>query len=419
LVWISNAYSNTGVAFIKSSATPAADLRFNYDPNDVHKGAYIPPTGAPTEIDVTAKDFKYPQVLRANLAIDQKLPWWGLIGSIEGIYTKTYNNINYRDLNVGAQAGTVAVGNETRPWYNFQRLNATYTNVIYLDNTNKGYAYNMTLQIQKPLTKGFTGSIAYTYGESYSVNDGTSSTAYSNWRFAYNQNGLNSVSDAAHANYDPGHRIVGFASKTFKYAHNRLATTIGLVYSGYTGQRFSYLYNYNITGDDVSGKTGSASLLYVPTDASQFVAFTYKDAAGATVTVTPDQQLQDFKDFSANNKYLANNAGKSTERNGARMPWESHFDLKIAQDFYIYKGHKLQVGFDILNAANLLNHNWGWSYYLSNQSVPLFSVVSQTQTPTFTFDKTKMNSINGILRPYTVNDYISRWRGQLSIRYGF
>ncbi|GAA3950975.1 TonB-dependent receptor plug domain-containing protein [Chitinophaga oryziterrae] len=414
-VWISNAYSNTGIAFIKSSATPAATLRFNYDPTDIHKGAYIPASGAPTEIDVTAKNFKYPQVFRTNLAIDQKLPWWGLIGSVEALYSKTFNNINYRDLNVGPQAGNVALGKDnSRPWYNFQRKDATYTNVIYLDNTSKGYAYNLTVQIQKPLYKGWTGSLAYTYGESYSVNDGTSSTAYSNWRFAYNTGGLNSVSEATHANFDPGHRIIGYLSKTFKYAKGHLATTVGVVYSGFTGQRYSYLYNYNLTGDDVSGKTGSASLLYVPTDASQFANLT----VNGTV-VTPDQQFQDFKEFSANNKYLENHAGQNTERNGARMPWESHFDVKIAQDFYVYKTHKLQVSFDILNAANLLNHNWGWSYYLSNQSVPLFSVVSQTNTPTFTFDKTKMNNINGILRPYTVNDYLSRWRGQLSIRYSF
>jgi hypothetical protein len=420
LVWISNSYSNTGVAFIKYSGNPLpANPNFNYNKNDVHLGAYIPPTGAATEIDVTSKNFKYPQVFRTNLAIDQKLPWWGLIGSFEALFTKTINNINYRDLNVGPQVGTTKIGNETRPWYNFQRADATYTNVIYMDNTSKGYAYNLTFQIQKPLYKGWTGSLAYTYGESYAVNDGTSSTAYSNWRFVYNTNGLNSVNDATHANFDPGHRIVGFASKTFRYAHNHLATTIGVVYSGFTGQRYSYVYNNNINGDDVSGKTGAAGLLYAPTDASQFSTLTYKDGTGATVTVTPDQQLADFKAFSADNKYLANNAGKNTERNGARMPWESHFDVKIAQDFYMYKTHKLTVSFDILNAANLLNHNWGWSYYLPNQSVSLFSVTSQTSTPTFTFDKTKMNNINGILRPYTVNDYLSRWRGQLSIRYSF
>jgi outer membrane receptor protein involved in Fe transport len=415
LVWISNAYSNTGVAFTKFSGTPDASVRFNYNPNDIHLGAYIPTSAAaPTEVDVTDKNFKYPQVLRGNLAIDQKLPWWGLIGTIEGLYTKTINNILYKNLNVGDQAGTVAVGNETRPWYNFKRANSSYTDVIYLTNTSKGYAYNFTFQIQKPLDHGWAGSIAYTYGKSTSVNDGTSSTAYSNWRFAYNQNGLNNV-DIARANYDPGHRVVAYGSKTFRYAKNHMSTTIGLVYQGYTGQRYSFLYNYNLTGDDASGKTGSASLAYLPTDASQFTNLTLSNGT----VVTPDQQLADFKEFASHNKYLQDNLGKSTVRNGARMPWESHFDLKIAQDFILKNTHRLEVGFDVLNVANLLNRNWGWSYYLSNQSLSLFNIVSQTQTPTFNFDKTKMNNINGILRPYTVSDYLSRWRGQLSVRYNF
>jgi outer membrane receptor protein involved in Fe transport len=420
LVWISNAYAATGVASTRFSGTPA-DLRFNYNAADAHLGAYIPTTSstAPTEIDVTDKNFKYPQVLRGNLAVDQKLPWWGLIGTIEALYTKTLNNINYQNLNVGAQAGNVTLGNTTRPWYNFTRANTSYTDVIYLTNTSKGYAYNFTAQIQKPLEHGWSGSIAYTYGASYSLNDGTSSTAMSNWRFAYNVNGLNSL-DLARANYDPGHRIIAYASKTFRYAKNRMSTTVGLVYSGYTGQRYSLLYNNNINGDDASNKTNAAGLTYLPTDASQFAPLQLKNADGTNgALLTPEQQLADFQAFAADNKYLQNNLGKVTERNGARMPWENHFDLKIAQSFILKNTHRIEVGFDVLNVANLLNREWGWSYYLSNQSVNLFQVASQTNNPTFNFNKNLMNNIDGHLRPYTVSDYLSRWRGQLSVRYAF
>ncbi|WPQ66126.1 carboxypeptidase regulatory-like domain-containing protein [Chitinophaga sancti] len=415
LVWISNAYSKTGVAFTSFSGTPPSTVRFNYDPADTHLGAYIPTTAAaPTEIDVTDKNFKYPQVLRGNLAIDQKLPWWGLIGTIEALYTKTLNNILYKNLNVGPQTGQVTLGNTTRPWYNFARANSSYTDVIYLTNTSKGYSYNLTAQIQKPMDHGWSGSLAYTYGASYSMNDGTSSTAYSSWRFAYNVNGMNNLS-LARANFDPGHRVVANASKTFRYAKGHLSTTIGLVYQGYTGQRYSVMFNNNITGDDASGKTGTNSLAYLPTDASQFSTLTLSDGT----VVTPAQQLADFQAFAANNKYLSSHMGQNTERNGLRMPWESHFDLKLAQDFILKNTHRIEVGFDILNVANLLNRNWGWSYYLSNQSVSLFTVTSQSTTPTYTFNKNLMNNINGTLRPYTVNDYLSRWRGQLSVRYNF
>jgi hypothetical protein len=430
-VWISNQYGTNGVSTIKYTTVPGG-LRFNYDPKALLSGAYIPSgnTPPPTEVDLTDPKFKMPQILRGNLAVDQKLPWWGLIGTVEVIYSKKINEINYKNINISNANGVVNIGSSTRPWYNFSRPDANFTDVPVLTNTSKGYAYNFTAQIQKPYSNGWTGSIAYTYGASYSLNDGTSSVAMSNWRYAYNVNGLNNL-DQARSNYDPGSRIIGYISKTFKYANDRLATTIGLVYTGQSGQPFSYTYTKNISGDDVSGKTSNnnADLIYVPSaselsDPNGYTKYTIVDltttANGVTtVTRTAAQEWADFQSFINNNPKLKNNMGKVIARNGDRTPWESHFDLKVAEDFYFYKQHKIQIAIDILNVSNLLNKNWGWSYGTSNQDVSPLTVVSQTVNPTFTFDQTKMNLIKNTYRPYFVNDLLSRWRGQLSVRYSF
>ncbi|NCD71769.1 TonB-dependent receptor [Mucilaginibacter agri] len=419
-VWISNQYGGTGVTITKfsSSATTnpsTANIHFNYDPNDPHLGAQLGASNAPSEIDLTDKNFKFTQTVRGNIAIDQKLPFWGLIGTLEGIYTKKINDINYQNLNLTATPGTVTLGNTTRPFYNFTRANNNYTDVIYMTNTSKGYAYNLTAQIQKPISNGWAGSIAYTYGHSTSVNDGTSSTAISNWRFAYNTNGLNNL-DVSRSNYDPGSRIVGYISKRFAYLHNKMATTVGLVYIGQSGQTLSYLYANNITGDDVSSKSSSANLVYLPTTVAQAQ---FAPLKVGTTTLTADQQFADYMAFVDQNPYLKKHLGQNVERNGDRMPWENHVDLKIQQDFRVYKTHTLSVTFDAMNIGNLLNKDWGNSYYAANQSVSLFTVVTQTATPTFNFDKTKFNTVDGKLRPYFYNDYLSRWRGQLSVRYSF
>jgi len=411
-VWVSNMYTNTGVASIKYSGTTPGG--FQYNPTDPHLGAYIPSSyaSAPTEIDVTDPHFKFPQILRSNLAIDQKLGVWGLIGTLEGIYTKTINNINYQNLNVGPQVGEVTLGSTTRPWYNFKRANSSYTDVLELTNTSKGYAYNFTAQLQKPYSNGWQGMVAYTYGRSYSLNDGTSSTAISNWRYAYNINGLNNL-DLSRANYDPGSRVIAYITKQFRYAHNRLATNVGLVYTGQSGETFSYMFSKNINGDDVSSKSANADLAYLPTDASQFATLTRNGAP-----VSAAQQFSDLQTFEAAN-HLTSHAGENLDRNAFRLPWENHFDLKLSEDIYVYKAHRLQVSFDVFDVNNLLSRKWGWSYYLANQDVNLFTVVTQTQTPTYTFDITKQNLIKGVYRPYTISDFNSRWRGQISLKYAF
>ena len=87
-VWISNQIGNTGVltGFEELDNTTARP----WNPNpDAYKPTNV--TGAPAssyELALTDPDFKFPQVWRSNLAVDQRLPW-GLIGTAEFIYNRT------------------------------------------------------------------------------------------------------------------------------------------------------------------------------------------------------------------------------------------------------------------------------------------------------------------------------------------
>ncbi len=55
--------------------------------------------GPSGDVDLFVEDFKYPQVFRTNIAIDQALPF-GLVGSAEFMYTKTLNNISVKNVNL-------------------------------------------------------------------------------------------------------------------------------------------------------------------------------------------------------------------------------------------------------------------------------------------------------------------------------
>ncbi|HEU4552254.1 MAG TPA: TonB-dependent receptor [Chitinophaga sp.] len=422
-VWISNQYAGTGVARISYSANNAAAVQaagITFTPNDPYQPAASGSTPPPTEIDVTERDFKFPRILRANLAIDQKLPF-GFIGTIEGIYTKTVQDILYHDLNLAPSTTSINLENTTRPFYG-TLADPRFTKVLALGNTDKGYSYNVTAQLQRAFSHGWYGSISYSLGHSYTVNDGTSSTASSNFRYAYNINGLNNL-DLTRSNYDQGSRIVGFVSKKFKYG--RFATNISLVYTGQSGMPLSYVYFGDINGDDGTTATSantsnSADIMYIPTSAAQFTTLTTNG-----VTYTPEQQFAMFQDYVNSNDYLREHQGKNTERNGARLPWENHFDLKLGEDFAVYKDHTLSLTVDIFNIGNLLNKNWGRAYYPGNsnqelQPLNLAKTASwiDANTPAFTFNpQFGLNKYTS--KPWAYSNFLSRWNMQVGVRYSF
>jgi hypothetical protein len=277
-------------------------------------------------------------------------------------------------------------------------------------------------------SKGWTGSLSYSLGHSYGVIDGTSSTAASNYRYNYNINGLNNI-DEARNNYDQGSRIIGYIGKRFKYG-KIFSTNVGLVYTGQSGQTFSYVYYGDINGDDGStpsklSTAGGADLIYMPGDASQFVTKTFT-INGSAVTMTGDEQFAAFQTYMSSTKYLRNHIGKNTERNGDRLPWENHFDLKVEESIALYKQHTLSVIVNIFNVSNLLSNKWGHAYYLGNinQEAQPINVDHFTTnadgsiTPSYYFNPTfGLNKYTN--KPWGYADYLSRWSMQLGVRYSF
>ncbi|MBO9618112.1 MAG: TonB-dependent receptor [Niabella sp.] len=448
-VWISNQISTTGMASQNITYTgnniTANNIKFNYDPTDPHMGAFVPAPSAAkgSVINVIDKNFKFPQVFRGNLGLDQRLPFWGLIGTVEGVFTKTMHNALYTNINLAqGGTGTVTIGPTTRPYWG-SYVNPDFGNVLYLTNTNKGYGYTLTAQLQKPYSRGWSGSIAYSYGNGKSLNDLPSSVAQSNWRGPYVVNGLNNP-DLSISNFAMGSRIVGFASKEFRYANNKAATTITLTYTGQAGQRLSYLYNNNILGDYTVGSTsGSDALIYVPASASEanFVDIYQKNSAGVNVLVTKaSDQWTNFQNLVNNTPYLKDNQGKNTARNGDHLPWENHFDLRVAQSFTFKYGIKLELFATMMNVGNFINSKWGWSYGTGSYpdgfyptSASILNVVSsgvQTRdgvavaTPTaanpyFQFNQNNLTNVKGTYRPYYVNDFTSRWNAIAGIKLSF
>ncbi len=418
MVWVSNQYTNTGQATIKYSANNNAAIiaeGITFDPANPYQGT--PATTPATEVDVADRNFQAPRVFKTNLAIDQKLPW-GVVGTFEVMYSKTIKDILYKDLNLGTSPYTLDLGNGvTRPFYNSTKLDNRYTNVVYLTNTSKGYSYTLYGKLEKQFGAGFMSSLSYSLGHSYNLHDGTSSTAYSNYRYAYNINGLGNL-DLARNNNDQGSRVNFMVGKKFTYGKGKFATNVGLFYNGQSGQVLSYLVYGDLNGDDGSrtNSVGSvaADLMHIPTDASFFVT---------NSGMTPQAQYDAFMVYANSTDYLKSRIGKNTKRNGDRLPWENHVDLKVSQDFKVYKNNTLSFSVDVFNVGNLVNKDWGKAYYVGNQGTsPLtlksFVVDGNNVKPQYTFSP-QYGLDTYTNKPYSYSDYLSRWSMQFGVKYKF
>ncbi|MCD6347922.1 MAG: TonB-dependent receptor [Bacteroidales bacterium] len=410
LVWPGGSYTNNGLTiggvYVKSSW--GYDIVFSGDWQDQYTNTDFGmedaiPSG---QMDLFTSNFKFPQMFRANLGLDQKLAW-GMIGTVEGIFTKTINNMNYYNMNVSPNAEFNLTGADTRPYFSSDKIDPTYTRIMVGANTSEGYAYNFTAVLEKPFDNGLTANVAYSFGRSMAVNDGTSSQNSSQWRYMEQVNGLNNL-PLSYSDFDQGHRIIAFLSYRKEY-FNHAATRISVFYNGNSGYRFSYVYN---DYGDLSGHgENSGNLIYVPASSSDMV---FADDATAT------EQWTALNDYIENDPYLSAHRGEYAERNGARTPFRNTIDMKIAQDIFVQAGetrHKLQLTLDVFNLGNMINPDWGRRWYVANDAFRLIKFkgfAADGTTPTFEFKapKNTWSADDSGLRS-------SRWMAQVGVRYSF
>jgi hypothetical protein len=281
-----------------------------------------------------------------------------------------------------------------------------------MTNTSKGYTYSLTAQVRKSFVWGLSFDAAYTFGHSYNVFDGSSSVAYSNWKYNYARD--TNAPELAISGYDIPHRVMASVNYNKSYGKNkRWATHASLIYEGRSGQPYSLTYHYknnldssvgggySINGDGYNGN----DLIYIPTQAD-IDKMSWKS----------DADKANFEEFIMSDKHMRESRGTYSKRNQFRMPFESQFDLSVSQDFCynVKRGSKITLMWTVMNFANLLNKDWG-KYYSDTKSYSPLAVSSVevsdsgVVTPTYSYSTTGKY----------LDDYYSRWRMQLGIRITF
>jgi hypothetical protein len=365
-VWISNQVGNTGVLTGFEQLDNTRARPFNPSSN-----AYKPTnvTGAPAssyELALTNPDFKFPQVWRTNLAFDKKLGW-GMVGTLEGLYTKDVNGISYYNANLPA-AQTSFVGADNRPRWTSNRIVSNVSNATVLDNQNDGHSWNVAASLQKSFRGGFVKT-AYSYTKAQNTVD-PGSIAFGSWSANQIAGDPNNplVADSAF-----GHRFFLAGSYRLEYL-NFGATTFSFFYEGFSNGNASYTYAGDLNGD---GGTNN-DLIYIPRDASEmnFQAFT---AGGRTFSAA--DQAAAWEAYISQDSYLSKHRGEYAGRNGVLLPMVWRLDFSIAQDLFKDVGghrHSLTFRADFLNFSNLLNSDWGVGQRLVNAQ-PLTNAAADSQ----------------------------------------
>ncbi len=402
-VWVSNQYSNTGMDLGRYYVTNPNPSFFVTDAFGQPKSPSPDTSG---DINLIDKDYKFPQVLKTNFAFDKKLPF-GFTGTVEFVYSKSLNEIFYTNINVGPNGKTNAF--DGRPMFGKGStsssagygvpdfLHPRFKNVLLLSNTNEGYQWTLSGQIQKEWGRGSMINASYTYGESKDMNGGTSSRAISNWQYNIVQSNPNEPG-LSWSTHDPGHRVFIAITQKFRF-FAKAPTTISLVYNGRSGRRFSTRYYNDLNGDGAQNDS-----IYVPKSADELI-LTKGTWADLDKYISDDPGL---------NKYR----GQILPRNASRDPWYHGLDLKINQDIPVpgLNGHRISLYVSVKNLLNIFDKDWGIYRYIAFDDSPLTFVGYDTASgkPKMEFwGKTAENA------RYTVNSLLSRWQALLGIKYSF
>jgi hypothetical protein len=353
-VWISNQASNNGVDFGSFVRTTGTVFNANVD-------AYRPANAVANtqyNLAVTDRDFKFPQIFRTNLAVDKKI-FWDMTATLEGIYTRDINAVYHQNINLPS-TGTALVGADNRLRYSSTKIysgaggatlrNPDITDAILMTNTSKGYSYAITGQLQRNINNLYT-MVAYTFGDSRSVNDG-GSIAQSIWRDRQISGDPN-AEELSYSNFYQPHRVVAAAFYRKEYK-KFFATSLGFTFEAAPGGTASYTYSNDLNNDGLSGN----DLIFVPASQNDIVLETHN----AQDVRTPQMIWNQLDAYIKQDPYLSHRRGLYAERNGLTLPFYKRLDLNFTQDFMVKAGktrNTLRFTADIFNFGNLLNKNWG------------------------------------------------------------
>jgi hypothetical protein len=388
-------------------------------------------TAASSNIATIDPNFRFPQYQKISMGYDHRFPS-GLVGSLEGLYTKALSNPFYTNLALGDSTGTDRNGRVLygvlTPTGGTATTHGGRQQVIDVTDVHGDYTYAITGTLQKTFFDNFQGSLAYSYSQTRDVAATTSSTQGSNYRYQRDISGLLSDRSLTRGKEDMPHRII--ATGTWRL---KTLTDFSLVYVGNSGAPFDYVYaagGGSGSGDANADGQSQNDLVYVPKDAhdpNEILFAGFNAAPGSAAQMEAAAEAEAFDNYINRVPCLRKARGKLLSRNACRNPWQNDVDVSIGQSLQAFGQQNLQLRLDVINFGNLLNRRWGWQNFSdqNNTCGPICSATTLlTQTGNVTAGRTQQTiqgiyTFNKTMKPWNADNAASNYRMQLSMRYSF
>lgn len=426
-VWLSNAYSNTGLeqATLICDGGAAGFLDtvpvFTIDPDNqpqACRGGAVTAAASAASIVYFDENFKFPQNLKLALGLDHQMPW-GMVGTIDFLYTKALNQFYITDVNLrGIQA--FSSGEAGRPLYGAlsatagtttpARVTAAVRDVLRHRNESEDRAMSLTAQIQKRFSGSLEFNVGYTYSRTQDLFSLTSSIASSNYRFT-SVDGTLENRNLRLSSFDIPHKLSLMGSIAAP-----LGITASLIYIRQSGHPYSF-----VVQDDANADGQSANdLVYVPRDRNDVtIDGNGLAAAGQGTVPQQDSVYAIINGFINSQECLQAHRGSVLPRNSCRTEPISFLNMRLSKDIPAFAGHRLELTLDAFNVLHLLNKEWGvqreFSSFEQVNFVRRQGYDAINQRGIYTLGQIPNTTLP--LLPRIVES--ARWRLQLSARYAF
>ena len=376
LVFFTNMPTNTlmvqnAKAGYGNGAKELEQIKFHTDVNDlIAQLNSINPNKFPTTItpedgvysgnfDAVSNNFKMPEVWKSSIGFDYVLPvGFPLTLTGEFTFNKTINGVYITDWNMRDNNGWATYsGADQRHIYgsdvyvNYPKGSSDPGNALVLSNTNKGYGYIASAQLTAEPVKNLNITAGYTYTVSKELTGMPGSAASSAYEGIPTVDGPNFMT-LHNSQYVIPHRV--FASVSYKIKEFLGVDHFSLFYEAVSGGNYSYTYQGDFNGDGIA----ELDLMYIPKDSEMGLK-----GSNAAFRFNSQSDLDAYKAFAAQDKYLSGHKGQYAEAYSAQAPFHHSFDFRYAHDFIVNIGkvkNILQLNVNIHNVANLINSSWGY-----------------------------------------------------------